>query len=175
MQRKYPGWEHLSSVSRKIHWYVESKVEKDHQDSSAEMFLSRHVPYLDFRSARTEFSALALPEFITSIADEGSGSPLTESELADYTRYLEVLKSASKRRSASGYTSTLILNNTAQGGLQYAFVENISDLFVSRTELIRKHERTHERPYEMRHEFVRDRSFLRDHARRLHHERGRDR
>jgi hypothetical protein len=87
---KHPRSETLQAVSRRIHWYIESKIEKaelkDSQDPAPNRFVlsSCIVPYLDFQLRTSDFTEEALPRFIDFLAGEPSSPAVSDQEMQNY-------------------------------------------------------------------------------------------
>jgi hypothetical protein len=120
---------HLQSVSRKVHWYVESTL-------LLPELKVRFVPYLDFLAASASPEFKELSNFVEVIAREASAPSVDDQQIQDARDYLKLLESVWKsKRYASSSSGVLVLHATAQGDLQYRVLENIRELFLTEREL----------------------------------------
>ncbi|WP_227107305.1 hypothetical protein [Chromobacterium rhizoryzae] len=131
----------MESVSRSIHWYIETAAEK-------KSLIARIIPYLDaFNDNAYEHR---LESFIESIADEVMNPPahLSKEDIAEYLAWV-------RRTNGNGTVGTgcLLLVAQADGTLHYAPMEDLIelrlqhrnwiDLHMGRTERDLKHQLSH--------------------------------
>jgi len=125
---KYP--QRMSSVSREVHWYIETKPIKNRFDD-------RVVPYLEaFPRPKTFTAGSDLAQFVERTAQSMvSGLPgCTEAEAADY---LGLLASIHKHgRIGSG---GLLFKISPNGSIHYAELVSILDLIVEKKILLRQY------------------------------------
>ena len=121
----------LTSISRKIHWYVNSdyRAKTIGNDSNIKI-----CPYLDFYNSNIFIN---LTEFINKTAEEAYTETMSDEEMKWCKIYLEIV--ASIFGSASGKSGCLLLTVSGSGQLTYAAVDDIGDFIETRQAVLDRH------------------------------------
>lgn len=116
--------EHLRSVSRKIHWYVQTQ-----QDRRG--FRSEAMPYLEISDLGSvdPYNIHALDRFVDAIADEAVSGEASEEEQALYRSYLALV--CRSQGSPSTSSGGLLLQVTEDGKLQYVAISDLRQMMYS--------------------------------------------
>jgi hypothetical protein len=134
---KAKGMGKLNDISRRIHWYIESRFHsKPRNRTQVEMVevenQVRVFPYLDFTRPQ---EAINLTDFIEKTARDATYSEMDEDELntsREYVKFISGLYHGSKAGSGA-----LLIVVTGSGALRYVAVNNIRDLFL-KPEIVRE-------------------------------------
>ncbi|MFT4503207.1 hypothetical protein [Caballeronia sp. 15711] len=118
----------MRAVSHKVHWYVETSVDKKD-------FVSRVVRYLEHKSQGAEQFSIAA--FTASLAEAAVSSSSTDEELELSRRYLALV--AATNGSFSGSSGALLVHYHPTEGLRYVVVETARDLLLSHKRVVDYH------------------------------------
>jgi hypothetical protein len=124
-----PEYAHLESVSRRVHWYVETNDENPH-------IQARIIPYLDLLSGTNSNQDLAT--FVQATVDDACEvSPRADdSRHRDYFRLLFRCNARDYPlpNASAPSTGALIVQVTGSGQLRYAAVNDLRDIFLTAAE-----------------------------------------
>ena len=117
----------LLTLSRKIHWYVETEYD-------GVGMVSYVTPYLDFLSIERSHRRDELPEFINLTAKQAATSVVTQDEMDDCYRYLEWVSKWAGLSSAEDENNSgaLLLHVTSEGRVNYSVVDSLRKLITPR-------------------------------------------
>ncbi|WP_321903937.1 hypothetical protein [Paraburkholderia tropica] len=110
------GYPHLESISRAVHWYIETSAKSDD-------LVATIVPYLDAYPTRRQ--GHKLETFISSIADEvaSPSEEFSREDVADYLRWVQETQGDGKVG-----TGALLLVAEPNGKLRYAVLSDLLEL-----------------------------------------------
>lgn len=118
-----PATRHLLSISRDIHWYIET-------DTRTEALITRILPYLDLKTTVTAKSNTDLAMFVALTADCACASVPDAKYMKSCRDYLRLLTklNAGKSSSSSGY---LMVELSRSAQIRYVVVDNLRDLYLT--------------------------------------------
>lgn len=107
----------MQSISREIHWYIETS-------ESVASLVSRVVPYLDF--ADDDVAATTLEQFTESSGRDAVMRTIDEETNAAYKRYLKLV--AYSHGELQGASGGLVVSYSKDKGIRYVLLADIRDL-----------------------------------------------
>ena len=142
LERALGGNVRLQSVSREIHWYVETS-------EKVESLVSRVVPYLDFSDSRA--AATTLEQFTDWSGRAAVMRTIDDQTHVAYKHYLELL--AYSHGGLQGASGGLVVTYNKDIGIRYILLTDIRDLLLSHR-LVREayFERVRQQAKELNHQ-----------------------
>ncbi|SAK43024.1 hypothetical protein AWB77_00523 [Caballeronia fortuita] len=111
--------QHMLTISREIHWYIETSEEEG-------VFVSRAVPYIDFVDETVP--ATTIERFTSSVAKDAVSKVIDEATRASYKAYLALVSVS--HGGLQGSSGGLLINLSREQGLRYVLVPDIRDLLL---------------------------------------------
>lgn len=120
LERALRGNVRLQSVSREIHWYIETS-------EKVESLVSRVVPYLDFSDSKA--AATTLEQFTDWSGRAAVMRTIDDQTHVAYKHYLELL--AYSHGGLQGASGGLVVTYNKDIGIRYILLTDIRDLLLS--------------------------------------------
>lgn len=142
LERALGGNVRLQSVSREIHWYIETS-------EKVESLVSRVVPYLDFSDSKA--AATTLEQFTDWSGRAAVMRTIDDQTHVAYKHYLELL--AYSHGGLQGASGGLVVTYNKDIGIRYILLTDIRDLLLSHR-LVREayFERVRQQAKELNHQ-----------------------